>query len=144
MNAHLGKRLRRLEDASTSAGRTVVDVAVEAFLASLLNLVRGLADADAVVQQQVGEAAWMPIQQLLQVLHFGDEAGIRELLDGKPVPSGYRPIEYPALSAEDETWFEAMIARSLAGDRDWSDADRARYHDMLLGEYSEVNHVDAA
>lgn len=44
-------------------------------------------------------------------------------------------LEAPALSPEDQAWFEAMIARSLAGDRDWPSADWAKYHDMLLGDY---------
>ena len=44
-------------------------------------------------------------------------------------------IVYPRLSPEDEAFFETMIGRSIAGDRNWSDAERSKYQDMLLGEY---------
>ena len=41
----------------------------------------------------------------------------------------------PPLSADDEEFLHGMMARAFAGDRDWSDADQARYHSLLLGEH---------
>ena len=41
----------------------------------------------------------------------------------------------PPMSDGDGAFLEQMIARSLAGDRDWSPAEEAKYHDLLLGEY---------
>lgn len=38
------------------------------------------------------------------------------------------------LNAEDEAFFEHMLARALARDRDWTEAEMTRYHNILLGE----------
>ena len=38
------------------------------------------------------------------------------------------------LAPQDKAFFEHMFARALAGDRDWTPADQARYHNILLGE----------
>ena len=41
---------------------------------------------------------------------------------------------FPELNAEDEVFFEHMLARALAHDRDWTEAEKTRYHNILLGE----------
>ena len=40
----------------------------------------------------------------------------------------------PKLNVEDEVFFEHMLARALAHDRDWTAAEKTRYHNILLGE----------
>ncbi len=41
---------------------------------------------------------------------------------------------FPELNGEDEVFFEHMLARALAHDRDWTEDEKTRYHNILLGE----------